>query len=131
MSNPKSLLGEWSQGKGMGPFQNTFRLSFDVVGEQHFRARVLYRDTGEELAGEPSVGKRATERDACRKMYRHVTQAQAQAPQGVLNRDIWAPIKAPAPPPAADWLGTFLRPSCGSRARLMYACMHAYMRTAQ
>lgn len=80
MSNPKSLLGEWSQAHGKGPFQSSFMLSFDVVGEQLFRARITFKDTGEEMLGEPSVGKKATERSACEKMYRHVMSSSVRSP---------------------------------------------------
>lgn len=72
MSNSKSLLGEWSQSRGHGPFQSSFQLTFDVVGEQRFCARLLRLATGLEVRGAPSVGKKTTERHACDQMYKHV-----------------------------------------------------------
>lgn len=68
----KACLGEWSEDRGLGTFQDNFSLTFELLGEQRYRACVIHLDTDHEILAEPSIGKRVTERDACKLMLEYV-----------------------------------------------------------
>jgi len=87
------MLGEWAQARGEGAFAECFDLVLERKGEQHYQAVLTHEATGHAVKGVKSVGKKATEQDACRQMYLYLTTSgdlEAVAGGGdALRGDAW------------------------------------------
>ena len=67
--NYKACLNEFAQKSGAGSFSGMFDLSTNRLTETTYQCVLTQKDSEIKVTGNISVGKKNTERDACKRMY--------------------------------------------------------------
>ena len=72
-NNKMRLLGELSDERGEGNFNEAFEFVMMVDTEQIFTAKIIHTKTGCSIYGTPSKDKNGAIDDVCEQMYMHLT----------------------------------------------------------